>query len=74
LPAAEVRVAGKIFQAAERFQAVARDDRNIDTAIVTANGDGRLWIASHGVLYGATWTGSDWQVEELQPGQISVPS
>lgn len=69
----EIRVADKLFQANDAFQVVARDEFNTDRAVVTGKGNGGVWIQSHGVLYSAFWTGSNWQVEEVQPKKIAAP-
>jgi hypothetical protein len=72
LPNGEVRLAGKAFHAKESFQAVARDDTNIERAVVKGNGDDRLYIVSHGVSYQAIWTGAEWRVQETQTAQLEV--
>ena len=69
-PKGELRVADSVFNPKETFQAIARDDKDTDRAVVSANGDGRLYIVCHGASYQAIWTGTEWQVEEIQPQQL----
>ena len=72
LPNGDVRVADCLFQSKQAFQAVARDEKNTERAVVSGNGDGRLGIVCYGVSYQALWTGNEWLVQEMQTGRLEV--